>query len=58
MSPEEKVYIKDNLLKMVQNGTNSILKEPNHIKDQLAKIIVELIKVFLNISSLTFFYVL
>ena len=50
MSPEEKVYIKDNLLKMVQNGTNSILKEPNHIKDQLAKIIVELIKVFLNIS--------
>ena len=45
MSAEEKVYIKDTLLKMVQNGTNPILQEANHIKDQLAKIIVELIKV-------------
>ncbi len=47
MSAEEKVYIKDTLLKMVQNGTNPILQERNHIKDQLAKIIVELIKVCL-----------
>jgi len=44
MSGEEKVFIKNNLMKMVENGTKSILEEANHIKDQLAKIIVELIK--------------
>ena len=45
MAPEEKLYIKENLMKLVASGTRPILLEQNHIKDALAKIIVELIKV-------------
>lgn len=44
MSGEEKLYIKENLLKFVASGTKPIMEEQNHIKDQLAKIVVELIK--------------
>jgi len=44
MTGEEKVFIKDSLLKVVEGGTNPILQEQNHIKDQLAKVVVELIK--------------
>ncbi|XP_023336728.1 exportin-5 [Eurytemora carolleeae] len=44
MSGEEKVYIKENLIKVVEVGTNSILEEKNHLKDQLAKVVVEIIK--------------
>ena len=32
---------------MVEGGTNPILQEQNHIKDQLAKVVVELIKVYI-----------
>ncbi len=45
MAGEEKLYIKENLMKLVASGTRPILQEQNHIKDALAKIIVELIKV-------------
>jgi exportin-5 len=45
MAGEEKLYIKENLMKLVASGTRPILLEQNHIKDALAKIIVELIKV-------------
>ena len=45
MSGVENLLTKENLLKLVENGTNPILVEHNHIKDELAKIVVELIKV-------------
>ena len=44
MSGEEKLFIKENLMKLVESGTNPIMVEHNHIKDQLAKVVVELIK--------------
>jgi len=44
MSGEEKLFIKEHLLKLVEKGTNPLLTEHNHIKDELAKIVVELIK--------------
>ena len=51
MAGEEKVYIKENLMKLVASGTKPILQEQNHIKDALAKIIVELIKVSQTAST-------
>jgi len=44
MSAEEKLFIKDNLMKLMESGTRHMLEEHNHIKDGLAKIVVELIK--------------
>jgi len=44
MSAAEKLFIKDNLMKLMGSGTKHMLEEHNHIKDGLARIVVELVK--------------
>ncbi|CAB0035920.1 unnamed protein product [Trichogramma brassicae] len=43
MSQPEKVFIKENAMKLLHEGT-SLLQEENHIKDALSRIVVEMIK--------------
>ncbi|XP_028903292.1 exportin-5 [Ornithorhynchus anatinus] len=40
----EKVYLKNNVMGLISNGTQNILEEENHIKDVLSRIMVEMIK--------------
>uniref|UniRef100_A0A8B9SY97 Exportin-5 n=1 Tax=Anas platyrhynchos TaxID=8839 RepID=A0A8B9SY97_ANAPL len=40
----EKVYLKNNVMGLISNGTQSILEEESHIKDVLSRIVVEMIK--------------
>lgn len=44
MSQSEKVFIKENAMKLLQEGTEPLLQEENHIKDALSRIVVEMIK--------------
>ena len=44
MTAEEKLFIKDSLMKLMGSGTNDMLVEQNHIKDGLARLVVELVK--------------
>ncbi|XP_008203379.1 exportin-5 [Nasonia vitripennis] len=44
MSQTEKVFIKENAMKLLQEGTEPLLQEENHIKDALSRIVVEMIK--------------
>uniref|UniRef100_A0A8C8RCI7 Exportin-5 n=1 Tax=Pelusios castaneus TaxID=367368 RepID=A0A8C8RCI7_9SAUR len=40
----EKVYLKNNVMVLIFNGTQNILEEESHIKDVLSRIVVEMIK--------------
>ncbi|XP_053160155.1 exportin-5 isoform X2 [Hemicordylus capensis] len=40
----EKVYLKNNVMGLISNGTQPILEEESHIKDVLSRIVVEMIK--------------
>ncbi|XP_029448694.1 exportin-5 isoform X1 [Rhinatrema bivittatum] len=40
----EKVYLKNNVIWLISNGIQSILEEESHIKDVIARIVVEMIK--------------
>ncbi|XP_063161472.1 exportin-5 [Candoia aspera] len=40
----EKVYLKNNVMALISNGTQNILEEESHIKDVLSRIVVEMIK--------------
>ncbi|XP_015427659.1 PREDICTED: exportin-5 isoform X3 [Myotis davidii] len=44
MSRLEKVYLKNSVMELIENGTLNILEEENHIKDVLSRIVVEMIK--------------
>ncbi|XP_039198691.1 exportin-5 isoform X2 [Crotalus tigris] len=40
----EKVFLKNNVMALISNGTQNILEEESHIKDVLSRIVVEMIK--------------
>lgn len=44
MTPQQKLGVKESAIAIMQNGIQDILKEPNHIKDAIARIIVEIAK--------------
>ncbi|KAJ8676509.1 hypothetical protein QAD02_012296 [Eretmocerus hayati] len=44
MSQAEKLFIKENAMKLLEEGVGPLLQEENHIKDALSRIIVEMIK--------------
>ncbi|XP_075723421.1 exportin-5-like protein Ranbp21 [Rhipicephalus microplus] len=44
MAIDDKRFIKDNVMKMMAEGTDHLLVEQAHIKDALAKLLVEMIK--------------
>ncbi|KAH7971896.1 hypothetical protein HPB52_003661 [Rhipicephalus sanguineus] len=44
MAIDDKHFIKDNVMKMMAEGTDHLLVEQAHIKDALAKLLVEMIK--------------
>ena len=44
MAAEEKVFIKESLMKLMSSGTGHITAEHLFIKDALARVVVELIK--------------
>ena len=41
MTPEQKLYVKESAMTIMDKGIQDIIKEPNHIKDAIARIIVE-----------------
>jgi exportin-5 len=44
ISQSEKLFIKENAMKLLQEGTQPLLEEEAHIKDALSRVIVEMIK--------------
>ena len=46
MTPEQKLYVKESAMTIMEKGIQDIIKEPNHIKDAIARIIVEVQKCF------------
>lgn len=44
ISQSEKLFIKENAMKLLQEGTEPFLQEANHIKDALSRVVVEMIK--------------
>ncbi|KAI4484620.1 hypothetical protein M0804_007186 [Polistes exclamans] len=44
ISQSEKIFIKENAMKLLQEGTEPLLQEEAHIKDALSRIVVEMIK--------------
>ena len=44
MSGEEKVFVKNNAMKLMEEGASDILTEDLHIKDVIARIVVEIAK--------------
>ncbi|XP_043529566.1 exportin-5 [Frieseomelitta varia] len=44
ISQTEKIFIKDNAMKLLQEGTEPLLQEEAHIKDALSRVVVEMIK--------------
>ncbi|XP_051161019.1 exportin-5 [Leptopilina boulardi] len=44
ISQSEKIFIKENSMKLLQEGTEPLLQEEAHIKDALSRVIVEMIK--------------
>ncbi|XP_013417289.1 exportin-5 [Lingula anatina] len=44
MSPEEKSFIKDNVMALLASGSEDILTEQSHIKNVLSRIVVEMVK--------------
>ena len=48
MTPEQKLYVKESAMTIMDKGIHDIIKEPNHIKDAIARIIVEVINLTLK----------
>ena len=48
MTPEQKLYVKESAMTIMDKGIHDIIKEPNHIKDAIARIIVEVIDLALK----------
>ena len=48
MTPEQKLYVKESAMTIMDKGIQDIIKEPNHIKDAIARIIVEVINLTLK----------
>ena len=48
MTPEQKLYVKESAMTIMDKGIQDIIKEPNHIKDAIARIIVEVIDLTLK----------
>ncbi|XP_014204789.1 exportin-5 [Copidosoma floridanum] len=44
ITQSEKIFIKENAMKLLQEGTEPLLQEENHIKDALSRVVVEMIK--------------
>ena len=44
MTPEQKLFVKENAMNFMDKGVQDILKEPNHIKDAIARNVVEMAK--------------
>ncbi|XP_033000415.1 exportin-5 [Lacerta agilis] len=44
MNRYEKVFLKNQVMELISNGTQNILEEESHIKDVLSRIVVEMIK--------------
>lgn len=44
ISQTEKLFIKENSMKLLQDGTEPMMQEETHIKDALSRVIVEMIK--------------
>ena len=44
MSPQQKLYVKEHAMSSMENGVKDILKDPIHIKDAIARNIVEIAK--------------
>ncbi|XP_011697743.1 PREDICTED: exportin-5 [Wasmannia auropunctata] len=44
ISQSEKLFIKENAMKLLQDGTQPLLQEEAHIKDALSRVVVEMIK--------------
>ncbi|XP_014667809.1 PREDICTED: exportin-5-like [Priapulus caudatus] len=44
ISQEEKVFIKENTMRLLSTGTSDLITEYSHIKDGLSKLVVEMIK--------------
>ena len=44
MSPQQKLYVKEATMSAMENGVKDILKDPIHIKDAIARNIVEIAK--------------
>ncbi|EFN89855.1 exportin-5 [Harpegnathos saltator] len=44
ISQSEKIFIKENAMKLLQEGTEPLLQEEAHIKDALSRVVVEMIK--------------
>ncbi|OCT77469.1 exportin-5 isoform X2 [Xenopus laevis] len=44
MAPENKVCLKDSVMDLISHGIRTILEEESHIKDMMARIVVEMIK--------------
>lgn len=44
LSQTEKIFIKENAMRLLEEGIEPLTREENHIKDALARIIVEMVK--------------
>ena len=44
MTPEQKLFVKESSMNQMQTGISDLTKEPNYIKDAIARIIVEIAK--------------
>lgn len=44
MAPEQKFFLKENVMKMIASGTNNLMSELTHIKDGISRLVVEIIK--------------
>ena len=44
MSPQQKLYVKEHTMSSMENGVKDILKDPIHIKDAIARNVVEIAK--------------
>ncbi|XP_033335088.1 exportin-5-like protein Ranbp21 [Megalopta genalis] len=44
ISQSEKIFIKENAMKLLQEGSEPLLQEEAHIKDALSRVVVEMIK--------------
>ena len=44
MTPQQKLFVKESAMNIMAKGIQDILKEPNHVKDAIARIVVEIAK--------------
>lgn len=44
MPPDQKLFMKENAMRLMESGTSDLITEARHIKDALSRIVVEIIK--------------